>query len=137
TFITILVVVPVIGACLGGTIAYLYNWRAPFYCIAVAGLLLSVLVKIYLKDVKLEPIQSRFDPIGWVFYAVGIFCLAFTFSAAQQLDWYRSDLLVASFLIGLVAFGYYLLRSFTLETSVMNLRMFAKPIFSLVLLCFS
>ena len=135
TFVTILVVVPVIGASLGGVVAYLYNWRAFFFFTAAAGTLLAAFAKICLEGVEPSPLKGRFDWIGWIFYAIGIFCLSFAVANAQQLDWYRSPLLLAAALIGLPSFGYYLLRSFTHETPVMDLTLFGKPVFSLAILC--
>ena len=135
TFITMLVVVPVIGASWGGTIAYLYNWRAPFFLNAAMGIVLSGIVRFYLREVKITAMPAGFDWMGWCFYALGIFCLSFAAATAQQLDWYRSMILVAAFLIGLLAFGYFFIRGLTHATPVLDLSLFAKPIFSLALLC--
>lgn len=135
TFVTILIVTPVIGACFGGSVAYLYTWQAALYFNAAAAFILIPIVHNYLKDAKIPPMQGGFDWIGWTFYAVGIFALSFVIATAQQLDWYRSNIIVSAFLIGLVSFGYFLIRSFTHTTPVLDLRLFAKPIFSLALLC--
>lgn len=131
-FVTILVVVPVLGACWSGTIAYLFHWSLPFFVNTAAALLLSALLYHSLEN---SPMEASIDWMGWSFYAFGIFCLTFAIATAQQLDWYRSPLWTASLITGLLAFGYYLVRSFTHDTPVLNLRLLKKPIFTLALLC--
>lgn len=133
-FVTTLVVVPVIGACWGGTIAYLYTWRAALFFHAAASLLLSGMVRFYLSGIQVDQFFGGFDWIGWIFYSIGLACLSFAAATAQELDWYRSTSLDAAFLIGLVFFGYFCLRTFLHETPVLDLRLFAKPVFSLALL---
>lgn len=134
-FVTILVVTPVVGAALGGTIAYLYNWRALFYLNCAIAIFLIAILYMYFKEARIPPfIKMGFDWIGWCFYALGLFCFSLIVSTAQQLDWYRSPLLVATFFVALPSFGYYLLRSFTHETPVFHLRLLALPIFSLGML---
>ncbi len=136
-FMTILVVVPVIGASYGGTVAYLYHWRAAFLGSAFIATLLIFPLSAYLKKVKIPPLAAGFDWIGWGFYAVGIFCIAFALTAAQQLDWYRSPILLAAILLGIPCIGYFLLRSFNHETPAIDLRLFASPVFALAMLCLS
>ncbi len=134
-FVTMLVVVPVLGACWGGTVAYLYNWRAVFFLNAAAGLPLSWIIKTYLKDAEIGLLRPGFDWIGWGFYAVGICGIAFSLTMAQQIDWYRSEAFNAALILGIVCFGYYLLRSFTHESPPLALWMFSKPVFALAILC--
>ncbi len=134
-FVTIFVVVPVIGAAYGGTVAYLSHWRAPFLAGALIASLLAAALFVYFKEVEIPPLSSGFDWVGWSFYAVGISLLAFALTTAQQLDWVRSPLLVASVLIGLPCFGYFLLRSFLHETPSIDPRLFGDPLFAIAMVC--
>ena len=134
-FVTIFVVVPVIGAAYGGTVAYLYHWRAPFLGNALIASLLALALFVYFKEVEIPPLSFGFDWVGWSFYAVGISFLAFALTAAQQLDWVRSPILVAAVLIGLPCFGYFLVRSFYHETPSIDLRLFGDPVFAIAMVC--
>ena len=133
-FVTILILAPVVGACWGGVVAYLYDWRFFFTFSSILGFALAALLSFYLKELTIPFHRSKFDWIGWIFYSISILCITFAITTAQQLDWYRSPILIAATLIGIPCFGYYLLRSFYHEEPVIDLHLLAKPIFSLAIL---
>jgi DHA2 family multidrug resistance protein len=133
--VTILIMSPVLGASWGGTIAYLYNWRAIFFFNVPVFLILAFITHWYLQEVTITPLKQTFDWLGWGFYSVGLLCLTFVAATVQQLDWYRSPLIVAAFLVGVPTFIYALLRCFYHASPVLSLRLLEKPLFSLALLC--
>jgi MFS transporter, DHA2 family, multidrug resistance protein len=134
-FVTVFVVVPVVGAAYGGTVAYLYHWRAPFLATSLITSLLAVALFVFGKEVKIPPLPIGFDWVGWSFWVAGISCIAFALTTAQQLDWYRSPLLVAAAVIGLPCFGYFLVRSYYHDSPSIELRLFRDPVFALSMLC--
>lgn len=134
-FATVLVTTPVIGAAFGGVVAYLYDWRFLFFFNSSLALLFNYLLfkkRDFLQDLNIDYFKphQRFDWIGWIFYAVGISCLTFAATTAQQLDWYRSDLWLFSFVMGSIALFYFFLRSMDCH-SVLALDLFSHKEFSL------
>lgn len=134
-FITFLVVMPVIGACVGGVVAYLYHWTWMFYAYSALTCVTALGVHRLLRHAEIPAMPTGFDWVGWMFYAIGVMTLTCAFTTAQQLDWYRSSFFVAATLIGMVSFGYFVVRSWWHETPVLNLRLFCQPAFSLAMLC--
>ena len=133
--VTILVVIPSFAAAWGGVVAYLYNWRALFYWNAALAFAATLFLGYLLKGAPIAKMRRSFDWSGWVFYAIGIFGLMFPVATAQQLDWYRSNLLIASSIIGTIAFSYFLIRSVRHTAPVMDFSLLRKPIFSFALIC--
>ena len=133
-FVTILTVVPVIGACWGGFIAYEYFWRWIYYFNIPFLLLLAWIQAISLKNIDLKLEKTPFDWIGYIFFFIGVFSLSFSLITAQQLDWYRSQLLLFLVLIGLPCFIFYVLWSLFHPTPILDLKMLRKPAFAFALI---
>ncbi len=131
-FVTILVIVPAIAACWGGFIACEYEWRWIFTFNIPWLLLLAGLLWLKLKNFSAAPAKTPFDGIGYFFYAVGTFCLTVAATLAQQLDWYRSPLLVTLTLIGVPCFLFFILWTRLSPNPLLDFNILKKPVF-----CFS
>jgi DHA2 family multidrug resistance protein len=132
-FVTILVVVPALGTCWGGVIAYEYLWQWIFLFNIPWILLLAALLWLKLKDATVAPEKTPFDVVGYFFYAIGIFCLAAPAAMAQQLDWYRSPLLVTLTLIGAPCFLFFILWTKLSPNPVLDFKILKKPLFCFAL----
>ncbi|MDE3056070.1 MAG: MFS transporter [Verrucomicrobiota bacterium] len=129
---TVLISAPILGGIWGGLDAYLYHWQFPFFVDGVVGLFLMGWLTLRKGDLELpyHP-DPRFDWVGWWFYAFSIFALTFICTTCQQLDYYRSETLLACFFLGVPTFLYFLLRCRVSSFPVYNLRLFSTPLFSL------
>jgi len=132
-FMTVLVMSPVMGACWGGTIAYLYHWQAPFYWNIFLILFLLLLLRLLFRGIDIPARAATLDWIGWCFYAVGSFCLLFAATTAQEFDWYRSPLLMACVLIGTPALLYFFLRNALHKTPLISFHYLKKPLLALAM----
>lgn len=129
---TLLISMPVLGGVVGGVDAYLYHWQSSFFFDGTVGFILMLLLKRYKNVLFLSYKEGEtFDWVGWVFYALAIFCLTFAITTSQQLDWYRSPTLVTNFFIGVPALAYFILRSFVHPSPVYQLRLFKSSLFTL------
>lgn len=126
--ITMFVMAPILGACLGGWIAYDYNWRWLFYGNMPICLMLGIYIRITLKAP--EPLKIlNFDWTGYIFYFVSIFCLGFTLTTGQQFDWFRSPLITTTFTLGVVCLPFFILWSLLHSRPFLNFRLFYHPVF--------
>jgi DHA2 family multidrug resistance protein len=133
-FVTILAIVPAIGACWGGFIAYEYAWQWIFAFNVPWIVLLAALLWLKLGSLPLAPEKTPFDRIGYFFYAIGIFSLATAATVSQQLDWYRSPLLVAMTLIGAPSLLFFILWNRLSPNPLLDLTTFKRPQFCFAML---
>lgn len=132
--VTLFTIVPVLGATYGGWIAYDYIWRRAFYFSDPFNLLLALFLWNRLKKLDLPLAKTPFDAIGYIFFFLGIFCLGFSIATVQQLDWYRSPLIVTTFLIGISSFVFFILWCLNHPDPILDLKLLKNKIFSFALL---
>ena len=129
-FVTILAVGPVFAACWGGFIAYEYIWRWAFYFNIPFFTLLSFFLWNRIGHYPQAPDKVPFDWIGYLFFSLGTFSLSLIAIMAQQLDWYRSPLLLTCFFIGLPSFLFFLLWSWHHPYPIVELHFFKRGTFA-------
>jgi len=136
-FVIILVVVPAIATSWGGFIAYEYDWRWIFRINLPAILLLTAFLWAQLKDLNFAPPKTPFDKTGYFFYVIGLFSLTTAVTLSQQLDWYRSPLLVTLTLIGVPCFLFFILWTRLSPNPLLDFTILKKPLFSFSMLYLS
>ncbi len=135
--ISILTISPVIGACWGGWMAYDWNWRWVFYFNLPLILFLAFYLWHRLKSFDSQDQinqNSSFDPIGYFSFFIAVFCLGFVINTGQQLDWFRSQLIISLTVIGVLFLIYFIIWEFNHPYPILNLRMLTNPYFSFALL---
>lgn len=113
----------IIGASLGGTIAYASHWRSIFYYPPIFTALLTATLFYQLRELPSPPSDKPFDLLGYTFFVIGITSLALFCILGQQLDWFRSPLLVGCFLTALVALPAFILRTLTTKAPLFDLNL--------------
>ena len=106
-----IIAVPALGSSIGGTLAYLGYWRLLFHLDALIIACAILVVYWVWRDFYFEKEDIPFDFVGYGAYAIGIsslFCFAIF---GQQLDWFRSPLLVGLFILGVIAFTFFVVWS--------------------------
>ncbi len=135
--LTILAVVPVIGATWGGFLAYEFHWRWIFYANIPFILVLAWFIGTRLRGydaMQQKTIQpAPFDVVGYVFYCVSVFCLSFVFTTGQELDWFRSPLLNTLIIVGLVSGLFFVLWSLHHPYPIFHLKLLTNPVFCFAL----
>lgn len=129
-FVTLLTVVPVVGAAWGGFLAYEYNWRWIDYINIPLFLILAVALHRSFRGIDISIEKKPFDAVGYLFFFIGVCSLSIAAITAQQLDWYRSPTLVALTLIGTPCFFFFILWSSNVKYPILELKLFANSLFT-------
>jgi MFS transporter, DHA2 family, multidrug resistance protein len=120
---------PVIGACWGGWIAYRWEWRWPFYLNALLLFFLALYFRHRLKGFDAHPVQKiPFDRIGYLSYFIGVFCLFFAAITGQELDWFRSPLIIALVAIGAPSLLFFIFWDLNHPNPLIYLKLMRDPI---------
>lgn len=132
--LSIFTVGPVLGACWGGVIAYLWHWRWIFYFNIPFLLLLAWYLHERLKGFDEGPLeQTPFDAVGYFSYFLGIFCLSVAVIMGQELDWFRSPLIATLVGIGVPALLFFICWEINHPSPLLYLRLLRRPMLAFAL----
>src|ERR1700742_2794359 len=127
------VVAPVLGPTLGGWLTETYSWRWAFYINIPIGILAIFMIMRrvedppYIKQAK----PGRIDGIGLGLLAVWLGCLQIILDKGQEDDWFGATWIrYASLLLG-VSLVLFLIREFTHDKPLVNLRVFRHRNFAI------
>ncbi len=128
-----MIVAPILGPTLGGFITDNFSWRWIFFMNVPVGIMAFWLVGQMVKDPPHANAQGvgSIDYIGLSLIVFGLGALQIMLDKGQQEDWFASNFIVLFAIIAaicLVAAVIWLLRQ---EDPVIDLRLLAKPSFSL------
>ncbi len=101
----------VVGAAIGGIIAYEFTWRIIFYLDSYFIVACFILLYKSFKGVDECKEPAQLDWIGYTFFCIGVVSLVTFLSLGQQLDWFRSTWMIHSFLTAVLCTGYFIVRS--------------------------
>jgi DHA2 family multidrug resistance protein len=140
-FISILMfaVVPVLGACFGASLAYESHWRWIFHVNEPLSLFLAAYFWFVYRKID-PPSQAPilpFDRVGYLFFFIGVGSLVSAAILSQQLDWYRSPLLVTLFIFGLPSLLFFVLWSWISPQPILELKLLKRGSLSFGLLSLS
>jgi EmrB/QacA subfamily drug resistance transporter len=114
------------GPFLGGMIIHYCSWQSLFFIVGTLGVFVTAYSIMFFKGEWIESKGERFDYLGSIVYAVGLFGFIFGFSRLPRTD---------SFLwivLGIFAFVIFILYELKHKQPVFNVRIFANnKIFSL------
>ncbi len=122
-------ITPVIGASVGGWMAYDYNWRWVFY-LEMPLLIFCLIALMEEKDLPI-PSLPKFDKLGYFLYLVAIGSFVTAICLGEQLDWFRSVFISSLFIISIVFFGFFCLWEWNQENPFMKIRLFKNGTFCL------
>lgn len=124
-------IIPVMGACFGGWIAYDYHWQWIF--LLQLPLTIVTFFILYGSRTKLKesPTPIPFDTIGYIFYLLFICSLSTAIFLGQELDWLRSPLICCLLTLSLFSSAFFILWELKQEDPFIDLKMFHNSIFSL------
>ncbi len=92
------------GPFFGGILTHYWGWQSLFFICALAGLIVVVTGLIFLKGEWIEAKGEKFDFIGAVIYALGLFGLIFGFSELPAVEGFVWIALGAVAFIGFVLY---------------------------------
>ncbi|MFO1477639.1 MAG: DHA2 family efflux MFS transporter permease subunit [Verrucomicrobiota bacterium] len=119
-----IIVAPILGPTLGGWITDNYSWRWIFYINVPVGILAFLLAEELVED---PPYIGRnrsasVDWAGFALLALWLGTLQIVLDRGQEKDWFQSDWICWMTAISVVSFIAMLIREFTAEHPVVDLR---------------
>ncbi len=90
------------GPLLGGMLTTAFGWQSIFYSAAIAGTLVVVGSILFIKGEWKDEVKTKFDYVGTMLYAIGLFLLIYGFS--QLPDWIGGILMLVGVVV-IVIFG--------------------------------
>jgi DHA2 family multidrug resistance protein len=118
------VVAPVLGPTLGGYLTDTYSWRYAFYINIPIGILALYMINRfihdppYIKNAKVSP----FDGIGFGTLIVWVGCLQIVLDKGQEVDWFGAIWLRWAVFFMVIAFVWFIYRSWHCKEPLVNLR---------------
>jgi MFS transporter, DHA2 family, multidrug resistance protein len=106
-------VAPVMGPTLGGWLTEQVSWRWTFYINLPVGIFAFLLAASHVHDTPVK--ARRMDWHGFASLALAIGALQLVLDRGNQDDWFSSNLLVASAIISVLAFAFFIVYSLTGE----------------------
>ncbi len=124
----IFAVVPVVGASWGGWIAYDYNWRWSSYFNLPIILFLALYFYLRLRGLKEDLEPHPIDVVGYFLLAIALTSLSSFAILGQQLDWFRSDRIIALLVVGVISSLFFIVWSVNRPNPIIELRLLKRPI---------
>lgn len=104
-------VAPILGPTLGGWLTEMISWRWTFYINLPVGLASFFLAMRYVPDSATR--ERRMDWLGFASLAVGIGALQLVLDRGNQDDWFSSQNLVISAVVGVMSLLFFVVYTLT------------------------
>jgi DHA2 family multidrug resistance protein len=134
TIVTIFTVVPAMGAACGGWISYDYHWQWLFHANVPIFLGSGLFLYKRLKHYSLSLEKTPFDRVGYVFYVLSLSALSISWTMGQQLDWFRSPIIVVLSFVGVLTGLFFVLWEWNHPHPILDLRLLKNFAFSFALI---
>lgn len=120
------VVAPVLGPTLGGYLTDTYSWRWAFYINIPIGIFAIMMILRYVEDPSYikNAKPGRIDAIGLGLLAVWLGSLQIILDKGQEDDWFGATWIRWTTAILVIALVAFLVREFTHDKPLVNLRVF-------------
>lgn len=119
----------VIGASWGGWVTYEWHWRWVFYLNVPFLLSLAGFLWFRLKEFDFEQIEKKpFDGIGYLIFFIGVFSLSSALIMGQQLDWFRSNIVITLVSIGVILIPFFILWELHHCNPIVPVRLLKNPV---------
>jgi EmrB/QacA subfamily drug resistance transporter len=129
------VVAPAIGPTLGGYFSEYFSWRLVYYVNVPVGILGAVAAMIVLAAVPAQK-NRPLDVIGFLSIAGALFSVLLAFEEGPDWGWTGYRVLIL-FALAVNLFGVFVIRQLHVSVPLINLRIFARPQFTLSLVMIS
>ncbi|WP_186429711.1 MDR family MFS transporter [Clostridium sp. BSD9I1] len=125
---------PAVGPTLSGFLIQYLNWRSIFLINVPIGIIIFVLGVKSMPYLKLG-VPKYFDIPGFIFVLIGSLFLLFAFSEGASLGW-NSWIIISLIIIGFISIGLFIWRELSIDSPVLNLRVFKYPKYSLSIIVY-
>ncbi|MHB1529797.1 MAG: DHA2 family efflux MFS transporter permease subunit [Acidiferrobacteraceae bacterium] len=124
------VVAPILGPILGGTITDTYSWPWIFYINIPVGILSSLLAWQLLKDRDTPTTRTPIDLVGLILLVVGVGTLQIMLDQGNDLNWFGSREIIMLAIVAVAALVYLVIWELNDPHPVIDLRLFARRNFA-------
>ena len=122
SIVTICIVLgPIIGPVMGGTIIENWNWRWVFYVNVPVCTLGFVMLLFFMEDSKKEDVKIDFT--SFIFMLVGVGCLEYFVDEGNANQWFESIEMICLLVIAIIFLGFFVWRGRILS-AVVNFTIF-------------
>lgn len=118
---------PALGPTLGGYIVDYLNWRLIFTINIPIGIMAVILGSIYLRETE-QNRQLKFDFVGFIFSAIGLFCLLLGLSEGTDKGW-TSTYILGLFFVAIFTLAYFIRHELSIDEPMLDLRLLKNRIF--------
>lgn len=126
---------PAIGPTFSGFLLQYFSWESIFVVNIPIGIIVIIIGLRYIPYFKLnEP--KFFDFQGFVCIIIGSLSLLIAFSEGENLGW-TSGIIVSSIIIGVISLGLFVRRELSIESPVLDIRVFKYSKYSLSVIIYS
>jgi DHA2 family multidrug resistance protein len=122
----IYVATSIVAACIGGSIAYEWDWRWIFHLDVILTGALTAYFLYQVGKVQFPSPHKPIDYLGYFFFFVGVLSLSLFCILGQQLDWFRSYRLCFVFPIGVISLIYFFLHSYNHPYPIVKVKLLFK-----------
>ena len=108
-----------VGPVLGGLMTHYWGWQSIFFVCGAIGLVVIVLSRLFLRTEWIESKGEKFDYMGSIIYALGLFSLIYGFTELPK---------IAGFIwlfAGVVSFSAFVFYEKNYKAPVFNVRLFS------------
>ncbi|MFD2208273.1 MDR family MFS transporter [Virgibacillus halophilus] len=120
---------PAIGPTLSGWLVENFPWRSLFY-IVLPIVIADIIVAYFLLKNVTKQMNPKVDPISIILSTFGFGGLLYAFSTAGSNGWASLHVII-SLIVGAITLTWFILRQLTLETPILEFRVFKNKIFTL------
>lgn len=125
------VVGPIAGPILGGWITFNYSWPWIFFINIPVGFFCILVIRSLYKNKETKIEKVRVDTVGILLLAFAVSTLQIILDQGQQLDWWRSNIIIILAVVSIISFTFLFIWELTYKTPIMDLRMFKNRNFSI------
>ncbi|WP_315065634.1 DHA2 family efflux MFS transporter permease subunit [uncultured Clostridium sp.] len=125
---------PAVGPTLSGFLIQYFNWQSIFLINIPICIIIFVLGIKFMPYFKFD-VPKYFDVPGFIFVLIGSLFLLIAFSEGASLGW-SSWKILSLIIVGFVSLGLFIWRELSIDSPVLNIRIFKYPKYSLSIIVY-
>jgi MFS transporter, DHA2 family, multidrug resistance protein len=122
----VVIIAPIFGPILGGTITDNLSWPWLFYLNVPVGIAAAITSWALLKKRESKTVRVPIDVVGLVLLVVGVSSLQFMLDNGNEKDWFSSPIILAAAAVAVVALTFLIAWELTDEHPIVDLHLFKR-----------
>jgi MFS transporter, DHA2 family, multidrug resistance protein len=122
----VVIIAPIFGPILGGTITDNLSWPWLFYLNVPVGIAAALVSWALLKNRESKTVKVPIDVVGLVLLVIGVSSLQFMLDNGNEKDWFSSPVILAAAAIAVVALTFLIAWELTDKHPIVDLHLFKR-----------